>query len=119
MNINHTQNPGDISQSSSQKAAPLALLKEISLQRLQSNDDVEITKLLIACKEDGVFYLNLRDYGSQDGPLLSMSTEVFQLSKELFDLPLNEKMGYDIDNFGNMKVDGYVIESQPKNGHEN
>lgn len=89
--------------------AQSAQITEVSLQQLEMGDKTETSKLLAACREDGVFYLNLRDHENHDGPLLSVSTEIFNLSKELFELPLEEKMNYDIDKAGNMKVNGYVI----------
>lgn len=90
----------------SQQPISLAKIKEISLQRLQMNDMIESQNLLIACMEDGVFYLNLHDYTNQDGSLLSLSKEIFSVSQQLFDLPLEEKMSYDIDKNGIMRVNG-------------
>lgn len=89
----------------------LAQIMEVSLQRLERGDKTETSKLLTACREDGVFYLNLQTHENHDGPLLSLSTEIFDLSKKLFELPLDEKMNYDIDTFGTMKVNGYVMPS--------
>lgn len=86
-----------------------AQIHEISLERLQSNDKAESLKLLLACMEDGVFYLSLRDHKDEDGPLLSMSTDVFNLSKKLFKLSLDEKMEHDIDKFGGMRTNGYDL----------
>lgn len=91
---------------SSQQPIPLARIKEISLQRLEMSDEIETQKLLIACMEDGVFYLNLRDHTNQDRSLLSLSKEMFSVSQELFELPLDEKMNYDIDQNGIMRVNG-------------
>ncbi|GME42125.1 hypothetical protein MMC12_006235 [Neofusicoccum parvum] len=87
---------------------PLANIKEISLELLKNGDEAEAAKLFHACNEDGVFYLNLRNFDGTDGHLLRTSSDIYQLSKELFDLAEDEKMKYDIDLFGgDMKLNGY------------
>ncbi|EOD50828.1 putative 2og-fe oxygenase protein [Neofusicoccum parvum UCRNP2] len=87
---------------------PLANIKEISLELLNNGDEAEAAKLFHACKEDGVFYLNLRNFDGTDSHLLRTSSDIYQLSKELFDLTEDEKMKYDIDLFGgDMKLNGY------------
>ncbi|KAK7722954.1 hypothetical protein SLS57_004810 [Botryosphaeria dothidea] len=86
---------------------PVANLREISLEHLKNGDQTEAANLLAACQEDGVFYLNLKHSDGSDGELLHESASIYHLAKQLFNLPEEEKMQYDIDLFGDMKVNGY------------
>lgn len=83
-----------------------AVIDEISLDLLLGANDDEEARLLRACRDDGVFYLNLRGPDGVDGPLLRSSRDIYRVSKNLFHLPDAEKMRYDIDQHGQMKLNG-------------
>lgn len=107
-NIKH-HNQGHMSQTMVvNDIQPVANLREISLEHLKNRDQTEAANLLAACQEDGVFYLNLKHSDGSDGELLHESASIYHLAKQLFNLPEEEKMQYDIDLFGDMKVNGYV-----------
>ncbi|KAJ5850561.1 hypothetical protein N7455_010417 [Penicillium solitum] len=63
-----------------------------------------IKKLLNACKTDGFFYLNIQ---SIDDNLLQVVDAMFQLDRELYDVPDEEKMAYDVDKLSELKLNGY------------
>ena len=84
---------------------PIANLLTIDNKRLQDGDEKEAAKLIKAAKEDGVFYLDLRD--ERFTAMRETVEEVYTFSKELFDLDEEKKMEYDIDRLGRYKLHGY------------
>ncbi|EGX89599.1 oxidoreductase [Cordyceps militaris CM01] len=69
-----------------------APLLRLSLLKLTNRDSTEIERFTKACRDLGFFYLHL------DGPgdtIQKQSTRLFDVAKELFDLPLEEKKKYD------------------------
>ena len=83
---------------------PVAQLQTIDAGRLHEGDATEAAKLFKASKEAGVFYLNLRDHRFME--MIDTVDEVFALSNELFNLNEEEKMRYDIDKIGHLKLNG-------------
>ncbi|RMZ84721.1 hypothetical protein DV737_g1057, partial [Chaetothyriales sp. CBS 132003] len=73
---------------------PTAPLLRLSLQALLSHDHDEIQRVLAACEELGFFYLDLSDC-SEGQRLLDDADKLFAVGKELFELPLDEKIQYD------------------------
>ena len=80
----------------------VAQLLTIDVYRLQQGEEEEAAKLLKASKEDGAFYL---DFSDQRG-MMAMVSQIFALSKDVFDLSLEEKMEYDVDLRGALKLNG-------------
>ena len=79
-------------------------LLTIDVYRLQQGDEEEAAKLFKVSKEDGAFYL---DFSDQRGmKMMEMVGQIFALSKDLFDLSLEEKMEYDVDLRGALKLNG-------------
>lgn len=85
---------------------PSADIEEISLDLLRGGDEGEAARLLDACIEDGVFFLNLKGKDGVGAHLLRSSRDIYQLLKTLFNLPQDEKMRYDIDLHGDLKLNG-------------
>lgn len=83
---------------------PVAELETISLKRLYAGDLVESAKLFNACKKDGIFYLDLQHPDYDD--FLRTADKIYALAGELFDLDLAEKLEYDVDKLGRMKLNG-------------
>lgn len=87
-------------------SVPFADIEEISLHLLKDGNKTEESRLLDACMKDGVFYLNLQNQEGTGGPLWRSSRDIFQVLEALFNLPEDEKMKYDIDHHGEMKLNG-------------
>lgn len=86
---------------------PIAQPLTIHLGRLHEGNAEEATKLFKAACENGFFYLDFK------APLfvkiLDAADDVFSLAKDIFDLTEEEKLRYDIDKLGKLKLNGYVI----------
>lgn len=79
---------------------PTVPLLRISLQKLIDNDTAELSRLWEACTELGFFYLDMRDAQSQDSSLrgddfLADCDRLFEVAKEFYQLPVEEKVKYD------------------------
>ena len=88
----------------SSEPIPVAQLLTIDVSRLQEGDEAEAAKLFNASKEDGAFYLNFADRKYIN--LIETVECIFTLAKELFHLSEEEKMKYDIDLLGKLKLNG-------------
>lgn len=82
----------------------VAQILTIDVSRLQEGDKAEAAKLFKASKEDGVFYLDFSDQKCMK--MIEAAGNVFDLMKELFHLSDEEKMKYDIDLLGRLKLNG-------------
>ena len=87
--------------------APVAQLPSIHIGRLHEGDAEEAAKLFKAACENGFFYLDFR--GSTFTTMLDAADGVFSLAKDLFNLTEEEKLRYDIDKLGKLKLNGYVV----------
>jgi isopenicillin N synthase-like dioxygenase len=85
---------------------PLATLATIDIQKLRSNDSAEKQKLLAAAKEDGFFYLSLEALPELD-EVEGVVSGINDLERDLFGLSDEEKMEFDVDKQGVMKLNGY------------
>lgn len=84
---------------------PLAKLQSIDLALLQEGNNDEIRHLLEACRESGIFYLNLQGIREK----MSVITDgLYNLTRDLYHMPYEEKMLYDVDRLCKMKSNGYV-----------
>ncbi|KAK5807554.1 hypothetical protein VI817_001812 [Penicillium citrinum] len=81
---------------------PVAQLKTVSLKALKERSADEVGKLLVAAKEDGVFYLDL----GNDFQLKGVKDDISQLSRSLFEIDEAEKMKFDVDKLGPYKLNG-------------
>ena len=74
-----------------------APLLRLSLTKLQANDAEEIKRLGRACEDLGFFYLDLRGPGDE---ILANANKLFDVAKDLYDLPLPEIQKYDFMHKG-------------------
>ncbi|KAL8960909.1 MAG: hypothetical protein Q9193_002462 [Seirophora villosa] len=95
---------------------PVAQLLTINIGRLEGGEEHEAAQLFKAAKEDGVFYADLQESGFEE--MLATVEEVFALAKALFDLSMEEKMQYDIDELGELKLNGYKPVGRNFGGNE-
>ncbi|KAL8803832.1 MAG: hypothetical protein Q9200_006059 [Gallowayella weberi] len=84
---------------------PVAHLLTIGAGRLENGDQEEAAKLFQAAKEAGVFYLDFQD--SLYANVLRDVGGLFDFAEELFNLSDKEKLQHDIDNLGELKLNGY------------
>ncbi|PVH70561.1 Clavaminate synthase-like protein [Cadophora sp. DSE1049] len=75
------------------KDVPKAPLLRLSLSKLLDRDAGEVNRLIRACEDLGFFYLDLSCPAGK--PILTEADELFKVSTELFELPLEEKKKYD------------------------
>lgn len=69
-----------------------APLLRLSFAKLQANDPEEIKRLVRACEDLGFFYLDLRGPGDE---IIADADKLFNVTEDLYDLPLEEKQKYD------------------------
>ena len=79
-------------------------LPTIFCHSLISNSSLEIRALFDACRSSGFFYLDMR---STHPDFTSVVSEIYALSRQLFDLPINELLAYDVDTLSPLKLSGY------------
>jgi isopenicillin N synthase-like dioxygenase len=82
----------------------MAELVTISTARLLHNKQQEAAILFQAAQEHGFFYLDFQ--GSPFANMISIAEEVFAIAKELFSLETDEKMQFDVDKLGGLKLNG-------------
>lgn len=88
-----------------EEIAPVAELQTINYMRIATKDQDEAAKLFQACQTDGFFYLDLHHPDNRDA--LDIADAVYSLSEKLFALDKAEKLSYDVDKLGEMKLNGY------------
>ena len=87
---------------------PLPIL---SLNGLLTEDAAEARKLVNACMTDGGFYVDL-DEPSDTGkevlphPLISMADDVVSIAREVFSMPLDDKLSWEMDRWGDLQIGG-------------
>ncbi|KAL9082734.1 MAG: hypothetical protein Q9165_008802 [Trypethelium subeluteriae] len=91
---------------SSLKPSSKVNLKTIDLQSLLREDDHECTKLLQAVTKEGFFYLDFRQM-DQGAAMLDTVERMFKFQEDLFNLPEDQKLKYDVDRLSFMKLNGY------------
>ncbi|KAL9582778.1 MAG: hypothetical protein Q9203_005349 [Teloschistes exilis] len=84
---------------------PVAHLLTIDSARVKNEDQEEAAKLFQATKEDGVFYLSLQE--SSFAEVLSDVDVLLTFAKNFFISSEEEKLQYDIDELGELKLNGY------------
>ncbi|KAJ5985073.1 hypothetical protein N7499_008674 [Penicillium canescens] len=91
---------------SSENSLPLANLKTIHLEDLRRGSIGEKEKIFAAAQDDGIFYLDFtEDHGEHR--ISDLIQNIYSLSQSLFDLDLDEKMQYDVDQISKLKLNGY------------
>ena len=84
----------------------VAQLETISYEALRDGSEVEATKLFNACCRDGVLYL---DMAGTEPDILKVVDDIYALEQEIFDLPEEELMEYDIDVLSSTKLNGSAV----------
>ena len=82
---------------------PVARLKTINLGRLEAGDQAEASSLYSACIDDGVFYL---DFHTVESDVLQAIDQIYMLERQLFALPYEEKIKFDVDKPPLAKISG-------------
>lgn len=90
---------------------PIANLLTISLSDLRNGSPSAANEVVRAAKQDGVFYLEFTD--SKELPYIGIIRNIQALSRELFQLGLDQKMKFDVDQLGPFKSNGYTRSSRP------
>lgn len=89
----------------------VAQLLTVDIGRLVEGEKQEAAKLFKAAKEDGIFYLDFQARRYVD--MMDLVEGIFALSKGLFDLSEEDKMHYDVDKLGPLKLNGYLVIIDP------
>lgn len=80
-------------------------LPTIDLQALLVQEPAETAKLLDAAKQYGFFYLDFRMTPDSE-TFLSLVDQIYRFEEQLFSLPQEHLMKYDVDELGYMKLNG-------------
>ena len=91
-----------------QNMSSFAQVESICLDKLVQNSEEEKQKLISAAREDGIFYLTLPE-NDGEGSFHEVVQRIKSLDRDLFRLPLKDKMGFDIDKLGKLKLNGCVV----------
>lgn len=88
-----------------------SVIRDVSYLGLMANDPSDIRALWNACSSEGCFYLEIEDLvkDCQSSSILSMAEEVAAVAGSFFKLPLEDKLGWEMDKWGNMQNGGYVL----------
>lgn len=85
---------------------PVADIHTVDFYGLMNGDQSESERLLNASKQDGFFYLSFK--AVKDNGTIELIEKMYQLNKDLFNLPLVSKMEFDVDKLSKMKLNGHV-----------
>lgn len=85
---------------------PLAKFQTIEFHKLECGDATEKQKVFLAAKQDGFFYLSFENLPERDS-LQSVIDGIYALENHLFNISEDEKMEFDVDKQGPMKLNGY------------
>ncbi|KAJ5771690.1 hypothetical protein N7520_002219 [Penicillium odoratum] len=84
---------------------PIANLSTIGLTDLRNGSPSTVSEVVRAAKHDGMFYLDFTD--SKELPCTGIIRDIQALSRELFQLGLDQKMEFDVDQLAPFKTNGY------------
>lgn len=90
---------------------PKAPLLRLSFKKLLARDEAEIHRLIDAAEDLGFFYLDLENAGSCS-TILDDADQLFKISKEFFNLSLDEKKKFDFsaqNSYFGYKEQGAVV----------
>ncbi len=82
--------------------------KEISLSKLLKDDQHSVAVLLEACISEGCFYLDISDADESisKAPLMKEASAIIQTAGQFFQSPLNEKLQWEMDTWGDLHIGG-------------
>ncbi|CZT16060.1 related to naringenin,2-oxoglutarate 3-dioxygenase [Ramularia collo-cygni] len=84
----------------------MSTLKTVKLVDIVELEPQALDNLKFAATQQGFFHLDI-DTGSDLSSVNADIAECFDLAIRLYDLPLHEKLSYDIDKMGAHKLNGY------------
>jgi isopenicillin N synthase-like dioxygenase len=87
---------------------PLARFQVVDIEKLGEADHAEKKKLYLAAKHDGFFYLSFGSMSDLD-QFEEVLDGIYALQHHLFNLPEEEKMKFDVDKQGPLKLNGYAF----------
>lgn len=88
-------------------------IPSVSLYQILREDPGHTNPLFKACQSEGCFYLDLPEpvKDCQTILILNMAERTFKLADTLFNLPLEKKMQWELDTWGDLMIGGYVTPS--------
>ena len=85
---------------------PVAQVETVKFEALRIGDSAESDKLFRACRTHGFFYLDFSGTGTDVEIAIN---DIYKLESELFDLPEEELLRFDIDVLSpKKKLNGFV-----------
>jgi isopenicillin N synthase-like dioxygenase len=81
-------------------------LKRVAFTDLVRGDPKAVDDLLTASKEEGFFYVDVRDF--ENGRVLQCLDRLYDLAAAIFDVSEDEKSKHDFTRIGRYKTTGYV-----------
>lgn len=91
---------------SSGEQIPVAQVQTINFESLSNSDTDERARLYRACCDDGFFYLDMQ--GTVAG-IDAAIDDIYTLETQLFTLPEEELIQYDIDKMSSKKLNGFAF----------
>ena len=85
---------------------PVAHVQTIRFEGLSNGEADERARLYRACCDDGFFYLDMQ--GTAEG-IDATVQEIYRLATQLFTMPEEELIRYDIDKMSPKKLNGFVL----------
>lgn len=81
---------------------------EISFNGIIAKDPAVLSDLKKACATHGCFFLTLQEsYGySSRNDILQKVQHLWGAANEFYDMPLNSKLGWEMDKWGEMQIGG-------------
>lgn len=89
----------------SAKPNPVAQIQTITFEGLSNGDVDEQARLYRACCDDGFFYLDMQGTAKDIDAAVE---DIYRLEKQLFTLPEDELIQYDIDKLSSNKLNGFA-----------
>jgi len=88
---------------------PQVTLREIPLSGILARDPPLVADLAEACTLDGCFYLNLQDPYNKTpwSDACKKAEQLYEIADEFFQLPLEQKLSWEMDKWGDMQIGGY------------
>ena len=87
------------------------VIQDVSYVGLLANNQSDTRALLNACSSEGCFYLQIGGLANvgQSLSILSMAEKIAAVAGSFFELPLEEKLRWEMDKWGSTQNGGYVL----------
>ena len=90
------------------KQTPVAQTQTIRFEGLRNGDADEHARLYRACCDDGFFYLDMQGTAENIDAAVE---DIYRLEKQLFTMPEEELIQYDIDKLSPKKLNGFAYKN--------